>query len=75
MSVCVGGAYEFGPSVLVDAESAEEAAAEGEKALRAEDGGYGFECRECEATTSNELVVVEARHLVKLKAAGSWVRA
>lgn len=69
------GVYDRGPSVLVDAETAEEAAAEGEKALRADDGGYGFVCRECDGSTSNELVVVEAHLLVKLTSAGTWVRA
>jgi hypothetical protein len=59
VTVAVGGAYDAGPAVIIEAEDRFAAAREGAIALLQNDGGYGVQCRECEGLTISELVVFD----------------
>ena len=77
VTVVTGGAYGFGPAVLVDAETAEAAVEVGMQRLLDEDecsSRWGVACRECEAVAVDRVAVYPAGAAVVFEQTAAWRR-
>lgn len=75
VSVCVGNAYDYGPSCIVQASNATEAVEAGIAHMRQEDperGGYGITCDHCENDAVNHLSVVNMADVQQFTRGASW---
>ena len=74
VTVVRGGPYDFGPAVLIEADTAEQAAELGVPHLANEDGGYGVTCDHCEGIAITGVTVLPFADAIEFERTTTWSR-